>query len=91
VRDQFRQAAINTRPAGEPAFGLPKLTQHLALRNATSARIELRYPIFGHLSNIAQRERARKEIVIAGGASGWSFRPKRNSRKAILTFSHLNS
>lgn len=27
----------------------------------------LRQPIFGHLSNIAQRERARKEIVTSWG------------------------
>ena len=53
----------------EPAFGLPKLTQHLALRDATSAKIGLRHPIFGYLSNIAQRQHARKEIL-AWRASG---------------------
>jgi hypothetical protein len=41
-----------------------RLTQQLALR-ATRAGIGLRHPIFGHMSNIAQRQRARKKIVIA--------------------------
>jgi hypothetical protein len=40
--------------------------------------------IFGHLSNIAQRQRARKEIVIAWDSSGWKPQAKSEFKKSTL-------
>jgi hypothetical protein len=55
---------------GRASFRIAEAHPALALRNATSARIGLRHPIFGHLSNIAQRQHARRVIVLAWRASG---------------------
>lgn len=45
-------------------------------------------PVFAHLTNIAQRQHARKEIVTV-----WGFRkslgPSRNSRRAIQNLEQI--
>jgi hypothetical protein len=92
VRRSFPTSRLfNTCLAGEPAFRLPKLTQHLALRNATTGVIGLRHPIFGHLSNIAQRQPVRKETVIAWGLQDRASDQVENSRRIIPIFSKLKS
>jgi hypothetical protein len=69
-----------------PSFRIANVTQHLVtLCN------ESQDPIFDFLSNIAQQQRARKEIVIAWGLQCRASDQVRNSRRVILIFCKLKS
>jgi hypothetical protein len=75
---------LNTYPAGEPAFELPKA--HPACRPAQVQRergIGLQHSVSGHLSNIAQYDALRRETVVARGSEP---RAKPKLRRANLGF-----
>jgi 3-dehydroquinate dehydratase len=68
-----------------------KLGLQIAERFRLERVLESSSLLLGHLSDIAQREHARKEIVIAGASRDRASGQGRNSRRAILIFSNLNS